>query len=161
MTDSNRERNRMAALLEGRLTERERMVALEHLSVSDEDAEVFADSAAMLRDLEAQDGIVVADETADDEPLSVHHAEPAQDPKYLLSGDRLVDAFEHPAVRAFLGDPPMEDVAAAIVAWAVKNRLPPEEMDRIHLRLQQILQQAKEQEELERESNGQNAPTAR
>ncbi|HEX2077319.1 MAG TPA: hypothetical protein VHG08_06405 [Longimicrobium sp.] len=53
--------NDLARLLERSLSEEERSRAVAHLSASDDDAEVLADAAYLLRALEAEDGIVAAD----------------------------------------------------------------------------------------------------
>jgi len=59
VTQPDKDWNRLAALLEDRLAERDRDEALAHLSVSDEDAGDFADAAATLRELEEEDGVVI------------------------------------------------------------------------------------------------------
>lgn len=50
-----RDTNELAALLDGRLTGRDRERALARLAARDDDAEVFADAAAVLRELEAEE----------------------------------------------------------------------------------------------------------
>ena len=80
MTRPHMDHNELAALLEGRLPERDAAVA--HLSVHDEDAEVFADAAAVLRELEAAEGIVVVQDE-DDEAPPVDPADGVPDPKVL------------------------------------------------------------------------------
>jgi hypothetical protein len=100
------DRNRLAALLDARLAERERDDALAHLSASDEDGEVFADAAAVLRELEAEDGVVVAGETAADDASRVPEAEPA-DPKVV--------PLRPPSTRRSWRRPPARWVALAAV----------------------------------------------
>lgn len=116
MTRPHMDRNQLAALLDARLAEREREDALAHLSASDEDAEVFADAAAALRDLEAEDGIVVVDETADEEPPRVTEAEPAHDAKVL--------PLRPPSTRRAWRRPPARWVALAAVLVAALLVLP-------------------------------------
>ena len=53
---------RIAALLDGRLGERERAEVLAHLAASDEDLEAFADALAATRELEAEDAVAGAEE---------------------------------------------------------------------------------------------------
>lgn len=67
MNRPHMDHNKMAALLEGRLPQPERDQAVAHLSAVDEDAEVFADAAAVLAELEAEDGVAAeASEDAED-----------------------------------------------------------------------------------------------
>lgn len=54
------DKNDLARFLDGGLSEEERASAVAHLSASDADAELLADAAAVLRELEAEDGIVIA-----------------------------------------------------------------------------------------------------
>ncbi|HEY0019449.1 MAG TPA: hypothetical protein VGC13_24320 [Longimicrobium sp.] len=54
------DKNDLARFLDGGLPEEEHASAVAHLSASDEDAELLADAAAVLRDLEAEDGSVIA-----------------------------------------------------------------------------------------------------
>lgn len=58
------DKNDMARFLDNRLSEEEHAGAVAHLSASDEDAELLADAGYLLRDLEAEDGLVAADDAA-------------------------------------------------------------------------------------------------
>ena len=60
------------------LSEEEHARALAHLSASDEDAELLADAAFMLRELEAEDGapVVATDDAADDGADAVADPDP-------------------------------------------------------------------------------------
>lgn len=66
---------RLSALLDGRLSDREREELLAHLAVSGDDLEVFAETAAILREMEEEDAL------AREAGVPRHPAEPAgQDP---------------------------------------------------------------------------------
>lgn len=55
MKDPRTDDERLSALLDGRLEEQPRQEMLAHLAASDDDYEVFADTASILRELEAED----------------------------------------------------------------------------------------------------------
>lgn len=69
----------LAALAEGMLSGPDRERVVERIDASDELADVYADAAAALRELEAEDGIRVADEDGAGEPegTDAADAEPA------------------------------------------------------------------------------------
>lgn len=67
MTRPRTDHNDLARFLERSLSEEEHARALTRLSASDEDADVLADAAVMLRELEAEDGVVVAEEDDPDD----------------------------------------------------------------------------------------------
>ncbi|HEX2207162.1 MAG TPA: hypothetical protein VHG93_05730 [Longimicrobium sp.] len=58
MTQPPMDENDLARFLDGEMSEEERGGAVAHLSESDADAELLADAAYMLRELEAEDGVV-------------------------------------------------------------------------------------------------------
>lgn len=72
MTEPHMDQNDLARFLDGGMPEEERSRAVAHLSESDPDAELLADAAFMLRDLEGQEAVVVGDITRADHP---HHDE--------------------------------------------------------------------------------------
>jgi hypothetical protein len=55
MSDSGANAERIAALLDGRLDERERSELLAQLALSDEDLEILAEAAAVMREMEEED----------------------------------------------------------------------------------------------------------
>lgn len=117
VTGPEMDRNRLAALLDARLAERDREDALAHLSASDEDGEVFADAAAVLRELEAEDGIVAVDDAADEEPPRVPPAEPGN--------GATVIPLRPPSTRRAWRRPPARWLALAAVLAGVLLVLPP------------------------------------
>jgi hypothetical protein len=65
------------------IPDEERSSIMARLAADDEAMSQFADATAVLRELEAEDGIIVVGETPHDEPPRVHEAEPAHDPKVV------------------------------------------------------------------------------
>lgn len=68
MTEPHMDENDLARFLDGRMPDEERGSAVAHLSESDLDAELLADAAYMLRDLEGEAGVVVEDTPRADHP---------------------------------------------------------------------------------------------
>lgn len=77
--------NDMARLLDSRMSKEEHGRALAHLAASDEDAEKLGDAAYILRELEAEDGVVFVDEAddADAELRPADDAETGRDPEVV------------------------------------------------------------------------------
>lgn len=67
MTQPQMDENDLARFLDGRMPDEERSSAVAHLSESDLDAELLADAAYLLRDLEGEGGVVV-----DNTPRAAH-----------------------------------------------------------------------------------------
>ncbi len=93
------------------IPDEERSSIMARLLADDEAMSLAADTAYVLRDLEAEDGIVVVDETADDEPPRVRDAEPAYDPKVVT--------LPPPSTRRTWRRPPARWLALAAVLAGV------------------------------------------
>lgn len=99
------------------IPDEERSSIMARLAADDEAMSQFADATAVLRELEAEDGIVVVDETTVDEPPRVHEVEPGRDPKVVT--------LPPPSTRRTWRRPPARWLALAAVFVAALLVLPP------------------------------------
>lgn len=84
MTQPRMDDNDKARFLEATMPEEERARAVAHLSASDEDAEDVGDAAYLLRELEAEQGVLVDDA---DQETDVVLADVRVEPKTVVDGD--------------------------------------------------------------------------
>lgn len=103
--------NDRARFLDQRMSEEEHGSALAHLVDSDEDIEVMGDAAYLLRELEAEEGIVVVDDGADDAPLPPDDTDTGRDAKVL--------PLRPPSTRRGWGRVPARWIALAAVLAGV------------------------------------------
>jgi hypothetical protein len=99
------------------IPDEERSSIKARLLADDEAMSQFADATAVLRELEAEDGIVVVGETAHDEPPRVGDADPAHDPKVV--------PLPPPSTRRAWRRPPARWLALAAVFVGALLVLPP------------------------------------
>lgn len=117
MTRSDMDNDLARLLGPDAIPDEERSSIMARLAADDEALSQAADAAAVLRELEAEDGIMVVDETAHDGPPRVRDAEPAHDPKVVT--------LPPPSTRRAWRRPPARWLALAAVLVAALLVLPP------------------------------------
>ena len=116
MTQSDIDNDLARLLGPDAIPDEERSSIMARLLADNEALSQAADAAAVLRELEAEDGIVVVGEIADDEPPRVRDAEPAYGPKVVTSPP--------PSTRRTWRRPPARWMALAAVFVAALLVLP-------------------------------------
>ncbi|HEX8696750.1 MAG TPA: hypothetical protein VF746_30305 [Longimicrobium sp.] len=120
MKDPGIDDNRLAALLDGRLDERERAELLARLAQSDDDYEVLADTAGVLRELEAAGvGQPRAPEVA--APGDPGESERPSEPGVIPLRPRRARGWHRPGARRLALAAVLAAVALGSVLWLRRN----------------------------------------